>query len=79
VKNNHDSILSAALCPPRTQVIIVTGPTAVGKTAVGLELAKRLNGEVISADSVQVWERVWMRGLECEEILNRGTLGGYMR
>ncbi|KAG1677586.1 hypothetical protein FOA52_014484 [Chlamydomonas sp. UWO 241] len=37
------------------QVIVVTGPTAVGKTAVGLELAKRLGGEVISADSVQVY------------------------
>ena len=41
------------------QVVIVTGPTAVGKTAVGLELAKRLGGEVISADSVQVY-----RGLD---------------
>ena len=37
------------------QVIIITGPTAVGKTAVGLELARRLGGEVISADSVQVY------------------------
>ena len=45
------------LLPPNftpSKVIIVTGPTAVGKTAVGLELARRLNGEVISADSVQV-------------------------
>lgn len=48
------------------QVIIITGPTAVGKTAVGLELAKRLGGEVISADSVQVYrtldvgsDKVW--------------------
>jgi hypothetical protein len=43
------------LCILPFQVIIVTGPTAVGKTAVGLELAKRMNGEVISADSVQVY------------------------
>ncbi|GAX75196.1 hypothetical protein CEUSTIGMA_g2640.t1 [Chlamydomonas eustigma] len=41
------------------QVVIITGPTAVGKTAVALQLAKRLNGEVISADSVQVY-----RGLD---------------
>lgn len=47
-------------------MIIITGPTAVGKTAVGLELAKRLGGEVISADSVQVYrtldvgsDKVW--------------------
>ncbi|KAI8466279.1 MAG: IPP transferase-domain-containing protein [Monoraphidium minutum] len=38
----------------KPKVIIVTGPTAVGKTKIGLELAKRLGGEVISADSVQV-------------------------
>lgn len=36
------------------QVIIVTGCTGVGKSAVGLLLAKRLGGEIVSADSVQV-------------------------
>ncbi|KAF5835533.1 IPP transferase-domain-containing protein [Dunaliella salina] len=35
-------------------VIVITGPTAVGKTGVGLDVALALNGEVISADSVQV-------------------------
>ena len=39
----------------KPKVIIVTGPTAAGKTKIGLELAKRLGGEVISADSVQVY------------------------
>lgn len=36
-------------------LIILTGPTAVGKTELSIELAKRLNGEIISADSVQVY------------------------
>lgn len=36
-------------------VIIVTGPTAVGKTELSLKLAERLDGEIISADSVQVY------------------------
>lgn len=36
-------------------MLVVTGPTAVGKTAVGLALAQLLDGEVISADSVQVY------------------------
>ena len=36
------------------KVIVITGPTAVGKTKVSLEIAKRLGGEIISADSVQV-------------------------
>ncbi len=36
--------------------IVVLGPTAVGKTAVAVQLADRLNGEVISADSRQVYK-----------------------
>ena len=36
-------------------LIVVLGPTAVGKTAVSLELAQALDGEVISADSRQVY------------------------
>lgn len=44
---------------PRPQVIIVTGPTAVGKTAASLELAHAVDAEIISADSVQVY-----RGLD---------------
>lgn len=37
-------------------MIIITGPTAVGKTGVGLDVALALNGEVISADSVQIYK-----------------------
>ena len=37
-------------------VLVVAGTTAVGKTDLSLELARRLNGEVISADSVQVMD-----------------------
>ena len=35
--------------------IILTGPTAVGKTAYSIRLAKEVNGAVISADSMQVY------------------------
>ena len=38
------------------KVIIVLGPTAVGKTKTGIELAKRFNTEIISGDSVQVYK-----------------------
>ena len=38
------------------KVIVVLGPTAVGKTKIGIELAKRLNTEIISGDSVQVYK-----------------------
>ena len=40
------------------KVIIVLGPTAVGKTKIGIELAKRLNTEIISGDSVQVYKKL---------------------
>lgn len=36
-------------------VIVITGPTAVGKTKLSVELAKLLNGEIINADSTQVY------------------------
>ena len=37
-------------------LIILSGPTAVGKTALSIELAKRVNGAIISADSMQVYK-----------------------
>lgn len=37
-------------------LIILTGPTAVGKTALSVQLAKRVGGEIISADSMQVYK-----------------------
>ena len=39
-------------------LIILTGPTAVGKTKASIELAKALNGEIISADSMQVYKHM---------------------
>ena len=37
------------------KVIVVTGPTAVGKTKLSIELAKKYHGEIINADAVQVY------------------------
>ena len=37
-------------------LIIIAGPTACGKTAVSVELAKKINGEIISADSMQIYK-----------------------
>jgi tRNA dimethylallyltransferase len=36
-------------------ILVIVGPTASGKTAVGIELAQRLNGEIISADARQIY------------------------
>ncbi len=43
----------------KTRVLVLLGPTASGKTALAVELAKRLNGEIVSADSRQIY-----RGLD---------------
>ena len=37
-------------------LVIITGPTAIGKTEISIELAKAINGEIISADSIQVYK-----------------------
>jgi tRNA dimethylallyltransferase len=39
----------------RPKLIVVCGPTATGKTALAVELAVRLNGEIVNADSMQVY------------------------
>ena len=38
------------------KIIAIVGPTAVGKTALAIELAKKYNGEIISCDSMQVYK-----------------------
>lgn len=37
-------------------IVVLTGPTAVGKTALSIELAKRIDGAIISADSMQIYK-----------------------
>lgn len=39
-------------------LVILTGPTAVGKTELSIKLAKAINGEIISADSIQVYKHM---------------------
>ncbi len=40
----------------KPKVIVIVGPTASGKTALSIELAKRINGEVVSCDSMQIYK-----------------------
>ena len=40
------------------KIVVIVGPTGVGKTKMSIELAKKLNGEIISGDSVQVYKRM---------------------
>ena len=40
----------------KSKVIVLAGPTASGKTSLSIELAKKINGEIISADSMQIYK-----------------------
>ena len=40
------------------KVVVIVGPTAVGKTSLAIELAKKLDGEFVSGDSMQIYKEV---------------------
>ena len=42
----------------KKKLVVLTGPTAVGKTKLSIELAKKIDGEIISADSAQVYKHM---------------------
>lgn len=43
---------------PRPRIVVITGPTATGKTALALDLAQRHAGEIVSADSRQIYRHL---------------------
>ena len=40
----------------KPKVLVICGPTASGKTALSIEIAKKTNGEIVSADSMQIYK-----------------------
>ena len=42
----------------KNKLLIISGPTASGKTALAVKLAKKYNGEIISADSRQIYKHL---------------------
>ena len=40
----------------KAKVIVIGGPTASGKTSLSIELAKKINGQIVSADSMQIYK-----------------------
>jgi tRNA dimethylallyltransferase len=42
----------------KPKVVIICGPTAIGKTAVGMELSEKFHGEIVGADSMQVYRHM---------------------
>ncbi len=57
------------------KLLIICGPTATGKTKLALELAKKFNGEIVSADSRQVYKGLdILTGKDLPENINQQTL-----
>ncbi|MBS1239288.1 MAG: tRNA delta(2)-isopentenylpyrophosphate transferase, partial [Deltaproteobacteria bacterium] len=58
------SIRAPVSCTPppvengKPRIVVICGPTAVGKTAAGIEVARAVGGEIISADSMQVYRHM---------------------
>ena len=42
----------------RSKIILISGPTASGKSKFSIKLAKKINGEIINADSMQVYKQL---------------------
>ena len=53
--NHFEVCLQAFTLKPMTTAILIHGPTASGKTALAIAVAKRLGGEIVNADSMQVY------------------------
>ncbi|MBI4052065.1 MAG: tRNA (adenosine(37)-N6)-dimethylallyltransferase MiaA [Elusimicrobia bacterium] len=57
VKSSDSKVLNSQLTTPNSQLpIVILGPTASGKTELSIELAQKLDGEIISADSRQIYK-----------------------
>ena len=52
---NHQNTFDLSIGQGKPPLIIIAGPTAVGKSAAAISLAKRIGGEIVSADSMQVY------------------------
>ena len=42
----------------KSKIILISGPTASGKSKLALKIAKKINGEIINADSMQVYKEL---------------------
>ena len=55
------------------KIIVITGPTGVGKTRLSVKLAKKLKGEIINADSMQVYKDLDIGTAKIKEVEKEGV------
>lgn len=58
--------------PKKTKIIVISGPTASGKTGLGIALCKELSGEVVSADSMQIYKGIGVASAQPSEEEKQG-------
>ena len=46
------------LCYKETPIIVISGPTGIGKSRLAISLAKNINGVIINADSMQIYKEL---------------------
>ena len=56
----------------KPRILAVVGPTASGKTALGVELARLYNGEIVSADSMQIYKGMDIASAKPDESEKQG-------
>lgn len=56
------------------KVLVIAGPTATGKTALSVRLAKELNTEIISADSIQIYKKLNIGSAKPNEVEKQGVV-----
>lgn len=56
------------------KIIVILGPTGVGKTKMSIELAKKFNGEIINADSTQVYKGLDIATAKVTEVEKKGIV-----
>ena len=54
----------------KPKVIVIAGPTASGKSNLAIELAKKIGGEIISADSMQIYKDMNIGTAKVSKVLN---------
>jgi len=54
------------------KIILIAGPTASGKSSLANTLAKKINGEIVNADSVQIYKDLkWRTKLNIDQIIKK--------
>jgi tRNA dimethylallyltransferase len=57
----------------KPKILVIAGPTASGKTALGIQMALRLGGEIISADSMQIYKDMHIASATPDEEEKKGV------